>query len=512
MHTPVRQRLLLSAVSNWLAFAATMLVSFFMTPYMIRRLGDGPYGVWAFVESLLAYLTLFDLGIAACVVRFVAKFRRTGEADRLRGLLSTTWFLFWGLAAGVLVVGGAVVPWSVAGMESGGVPRGEAVAFGLLMLANLSATLPLSVFPAILDGLERYGSKSLVRLVVLAGRTAGFILVVENGGTLWEIGLVVTAANLAEHIACAVLCRRFLPAVRFRVRDVNRESFHEIRGYSLNAFLAMIGVRITAQSGPLIVAAVLGMGPVTAFAVVARLVDMAKSLLRQAITTLTPAVSSMDAAGKHAEIAAVFVKATRFVLYLILPVQVGLVIFGEVFLNLWLKNPAYGEQCYGPLVVLSLPLALAVAQSVAARILFGTGRLTAFARVCLLEAAANVVLSVVLCQAFGLIGLVWGIVIPNVAANVWTVWAARQQLQLSWGEYLRGGWLKPLLTVIVPVALWWPLAGNVNSWGTLFGIGLAGLAPYAAVIAGLEWVSRRPRGVKTPRPRGCVRGASSVQM
>ena len=90
MHTPIRKRLLLSAVSNWLAFAAVMLVTFFMTPYMIRRLGDGPYGVWAFVESLLAYLTLFDLGIAACVLRFVARFRQTGEADRLSGLLSTT--------------------------------------------------------------------------------------------------------------------------------------------------------------------------------------------------------------------------------------------------------------------------------------------------------------------------------------------------------------------------------------------------------------------------------------
>ena len=105
MAAPVKKRLLLSAISNWLAFAAVLLVGFFLTPYMIRRLGDGPYGVWAFVESLLAYLTLFDLGIAACVVRYVARFHQTGEADRLRGLLSTTWFLFSGLAVGAFSLG-----------------------------------------------------------------------------------------------------------------------------------------------------------------------------------------------------------------------------------------------------------------------------------------------------------------------------------------------------------------------------------------------------------------------
>src|SRR5947209_5488329 len=57
------RRLLLSALTNWLAFAATLLVSFFLTPYLVRCLGKESYGVWGFVESILAYFTLFDLGI-----------------------------------------------------------------------------------------------------------------------------------------------------------------------------------------------------------------------------------------------------------------------------------------------------------------------------------------------------------------------------------------------------------------------------------------------------------------
>ena len=36
--------LLLGAVTNWAAFAATMLVAFFLAPYLIRNLGDARYG------------------------------------------------------------------------------------------------------------------------------------------------------------------------------------------------------------------------------------------------------------------------------------------------------------------------------------------------------------------------------------------------------------------------------------------------------------------------------------
>ena len=86
---PAKRSLLLGAVTNWAAFAATMLVAFFLAPYLIRNLGDARYGVWCVVESILAYFTLFDLGIAACLVRFVAKFHAiaAGADARLWGLL-----------------------------------------------------------------------------------------------------------------------------------------------------------------------------------------------------------------------------------------------------------------------------------------------------------------------------------------------------------------------------------------------------------------------------------------
>src|SRR5689334_20518601 len=119
---PVARRLLVGAVTNWLAFAATLVVGFFLTPYVVRRLGDGPYGVWAFVESLIAYFTLFDLGIAACVVRFVARFHATGDRNDLNRLVSTCLALFVGLGAVVFAIGSGLLPVFVPSLEQAGIP------------------------------------------------------------------------------------------------------------------------------------------------------------------------------------------------------------------------------------------------------------------------------------------------------------------------------------------------------------------------------------------------------
>src|SRR5947208_720090 len=256
--SPAARRLLVGAVTNWLAFAATLLVGFFLTPYLVRRLGDGPYGVWAFVESVLAYFTLFDLGIAACVVRFVARFHATGT-----------------------------------------------------------------------------------------------VLILEHRPSLLALGVLITACNLVEHATLAGLAFRALPTMRFSRRLVDRATLKRVKGYSLDAFLAMVAGRACVQSGAVIVGAYLGAAPVTYLALAARLVEFAKALLRTATNTLTPAISSLEAAGDTAAIRRVFLRGTRWVLYLILPVHLGLVVFGRPFLAKWLGGPEYADKCYPALVVLS---------------------------------------------------------------------------------------------------------------------------------------------------------------
>ena len=60
----------------------------------MRGLGDQRYGVWSLVESILVYLTLFDFGLSASVVRYVARFEAIADPDRRNRVFSTSLALF----------------------------------------------------------------------------------------------------------------------------------------------------------------------------------------------------------------------------------------------------------------------------------------------------------------------------------------------------------------------------------------------------------------------------------
>src|SRR5712692_6252115 len=100
--TMTNRRIVTNAVANWIGFAVQLVVAFFLSPILVHGLGAPRYGVWSLVESVLAYLILFDLGVAASVVRYVARFEANGEQVRLNRVFSTTLGIFAG--AGLLVM------------------------------------------------------------------------------------------------------------------------------------------------------------------------------------------------------------------------------------------------------------------------------------------------------------------------------------------------------------------------------------------------------------------------
>lgn len=483
--------LLLGAVTNWLAFAATLSVSFvFLTPYLVRSLGDARYGVWCIVESILAYFTLFDLGIAACLVRFVARHHATGERAELNRIVSASLALFALAACGVLLVGGVVTPFVAPGLERKLGQPGDILPFMLLMLANLAVTLPLSTFPTILDGLQRFGAKSAVRLVCLALRVGGIVYVMETQPGLLPLAFVFTVTNLLEHAVMALLCFRFLPGLRISAHEVDRETLRAVKGYSVDAFLAMLAGRITVQTGAIVVGGFLPVASVAYYALASRLVDMAKNLLRAATTTLTPAVSQREAEGDLDGVRRVLLDGTRFVLYLVLPIHLGMLAFGRPFFARWV-GPPYADWCFPAMAVLSATLTIGVAQSVASRILYGMGKLKLFARLALVEAAVNLGLSLALVGPFGLVGVAVAVAVPNVLFCLFVIIYACRTLDVSARDYLFGSWLKPLGCACVPAVIWRLMEPVEPTWpGIAFGV-LVGLIPYACAVLRAEVLPRR---------------------
>jgi O-antigen/teichoic acid export membrane protein len=482
------------AAVNWLAFAATLAVAFALTPHLVRTFGPARYDVWCVAEAVLAYFTLLDLGIAPCLVRLVARHHARHDPQELNRTASTCLAVYLAAGAVALLVGVPVLLSLAPGLGTKAGGANDVTAFLLVMLANLAATLPLSVFPNLLDGLERFTAKGSVRIVFLALRTTGVLAVTWTGNSLLPVAIVSAASNLLEHAVLAALCFRFLPGLRFARRLVDRATIRTVIGSSTDAFLAMIAGRVTVQTGAIVVGLFLPAGQVTVFATGARLVEYTKTLLRTITATLTPGVAAMEARGDVDGIRRLYLTATRWVLYLAVPVNLGLWFFGRPFLARWV--PEVGTAGFVPLAVLAGTVTLGVGQSVASRVLYGLGRLRLFARLALAEAALNLILTLCLVRSWGVEGVAWAVAGPNVLFCLAVIGYTVRVLGVSVRSYVTA-WAPPFAAAVAPTLIWAGAPASAT-WGGIASGLLTGLVPWAVIVFGIEWRLIRPRPERRP--------------
>src|SRR5579872_4447746 len=76
--------------SSWFGLGVNVIVGFFLSPFILHRLGDDAFGLWVLIFSLTGYYGLFDLGIRSSLVRYVSKFQATNENDQLSRMVNTT--------------------------------------------------------------------------------------------------------------------------------------------------------------------------------------------------------------------------------------------------------------------------------------------------------------------------------------------------------------------------------------------------------------------------------------
>jgi O-antigen/teichoic acid export membrane protein len=482
-----KRNLVINAGANFLCFGSQLVVAFFVSPILIHGLGDRRYGAWSLVESVLAYLTLFDLGIAAAVVRYIARFEAHNDQKSLNKVFCTSLFIF--ALAGLCVLGiclALVCFWS----RPLGVPADIVDDVRLLLLllgANVAIGLPLGTFSAALDGLGRYPAKTLIRTFTLVIWMPLAVLAIRAGAGLTGLALVITFTRLVEHLGMVLATRRYLPFLRLSPRFVNMETFRMIRGYSLSAFAAMVAGRISFQTDAIVIGAFLLPEDITHFVIAARLVEYLKDSIRAITTTFTPAFSALDAHNDRLAITHMWLNATRYILYLVLPAQLGVILLGKPFLSLWL-GATYAEASYPTLVILALPIGLLLSQSVSARLLYGTGHLRWFAIATIAEAVGNLALSLFLVKRLGIEGVAWGTAVPNLFFSAAVAVYVLRSLNVSVGKYLLRSFLGPLMFLPLPAAAWF-YAGRVlpTSWVLLCIAVACALALYALVCGVAEF-------------------------
>lgn len=398
-------------------FLANAVVMFLLSPFILARLGQASYGIWAIVISLTGYFGFADLGIKPAAVYFVARHDARREPDEVNRFANTAFVVFAACGALVFLAALACAPWFTGWFHVGAEAAGEARAALLVTSASIALTLPLHAYSAVVVGKQRYALTSATDLVVLAAKTTAILLALSQGGGILALAWIAFGADVLEMGTKAWLAFRIEPALRFAPRLSDRTRAKGLFSFGGAAILVNLSQILVWKTDALVIGATMGVAAVTVFDVGSKIPFYARSLTGAASRVLAPAATRLDATGSTGEILGMLARSSRAMLFVSGAMIAYLLSVGAPFLAKW-QGEAYRGGAFDVLAVLAIGAIGPIAAQPFEHVLYGARRLLPLATLSILEGVLNLGVSLALVGPLGVVGVAIGTTVPGLLVRL----------------------------------------------------------------------------------------------
>lgn len=459
------EKILRNVFSNWASYFVTAAIGFVLSPIVVHSLGNTGYGLWTLVLSLTGYFGLLDLGIRSSVGRFVARYLALEDHRKVNSTVSAAMVMLG--AGGLLALIATVV--MVQFFFGYFKVEPQYIASGRLALLitglNMSALLPLGVFSAMLMALERFDVISGVTIVGELTRAALVVCSLRMGYGLVTLALISLLITASEYSAMMVFAKLLYRPLKLNFRLVDRFGLRELFGFSFYRFIWIVANQLIFYSDSIVIGVFLGAASITYYAIAGSLINYGRNIVSLVTDTMAPVAARMDAKEDREGLQRLMVTGTKVSLLVAMPLCLGFLFLGRHFITLWMGKDYASSAIY--LVVLTIPQFGSLSQYTSALILAGMAKHRALAYFALAEGVVNLILSIILVQKIGLVGVAWGTVIPDVICTTVVVpLYTLNILGLSVRRYIIDAYMRPVLCGAPVIVLGYALSRLIEtpSW------------------------------------------------
>ncbi|MDY5303153.1 MAG: oligosaccharide flippase family protein [Candidatus Cryptobacteroides sp.] len=407
---PVNQ-LKAGVVLNYVVIILNTVVGLLYTPYMLRMMGQSEYGLYSLVASVIAYLTVLDLGFGNAIVRYTAKFRAEKKTEEQYEMFGMFFLLY--LVIGIIAFGIGLGLYFNVGTLFGdtmtAVELDRARIMMLLLVANLAFTFPMSIWGSIIQAYEDFVFQKSLNIFRIILNTAVMICLLHFGYKAVAMVVVQTIFNVLTLVVNFIYCRRKLNIhIYFRFKHFHWGFLKEVAIYSFWIFLNAIMDRVYWSTGQFVLGAIVGTAAVAVFAIAIQLEGMYMQFSTAISSVFLPKVTAMVATNRsRKEISDLFIRTGRIQYIVLAYILSGFIIFGRQFIELW-AGAGYSD-AYIISLLFFIPLTVPLIQNLGITILQARNEMKFRSVLYIIIALVSLAMQIVLTRYFGGIGCAMGV-------------------------------------------------------------------------------------------------------
>jgi len=360
------------------------------------------------------YFSLLDLGLTSSIIRFVSKYLSQRDFGRVSRVIATSGVLY--LIVGSLAAIGLFI-FVEFFFHIFKIADPNLLAEGKTALQILAVYLAFNFYflpyGGSLVAFQRYDMHNLISIGEEIVRVGLMIWLLSAGYGLVALALVIVGTTIARNLIAFWWLRRAFPEIKFGWREADRETGRMLFGYSWISFAIVICWLVIFNTDSFLLGVLSGTAAAGVYHPGAQLFLHLRNLINGAATPLAPAVSHIESTSDLDRVRRLYFRGSAYIAFASFTISTLVILFAQPFVDLWLPE-AFAESA-SVMIVLACGSALFLPQIVGNSVLFGIEqhRYLLYSLIC--EAAAKIVLAIVLIPRSGLLGMALATIIPQIA-------------------------------------------------------------------------------------------------
>ncbi len=430
------------ATLSYISMGLGYVISIIYTPIMLRLLGQSEYGLYNLVASVVAYLGLLNFGFGSAYIRFYSRYKVNNDRVNI-AKLNGMFLIVFSVIGFIAVLAGMVLVFyteTIFGNELTLREISTAKILMAIMVINIAFSFPNIVFNSHITANEQFIFQKVLQMVRVVANPFLVLPVLFMG--YGSIGMVVvtTLLNISIEVTNALFCFRKLN-MEFSFKQFDFSLMKEMTIFSSFIFINMITDQINWNIDKFILGRFHGTVAVAVYGLAAQLNTYYMSLSTAVSHVFIPRVHKMVAStDNNKELTSLFTRVGRVQFILLSMVAMGLIFFGQPFINMWAGKNYNGS--YPIVLLLALPVTIPLIQNIGIEIQRAKNMHKFRSWVYFFIALANVVISIPLARSYGGVGAAIGTSVSLIIGNGFIMnwyYHARVGLDMKffWGQILK---------------------------------------------------------------------------
>ena len=345
-----KQRAYLNSITSILDNVVKQMMGFFVSPFIVKGLGDSLYGVYHILLDTTSYANMADIRTSQVLKWTIAQKRDVLNEDELRSEFTTGFLLTLALIPIVLLIGG-ILSWYAPILANVSEEYFTMVRVAsAIMVFSISFYKLMDLLESVLRGMN-LGFKGMgIRSILLIIGGGLKILAITSGFGLIGLAIVQIIVGIITGIVFYWLVKKHVPWFGFGSTSKEKVlSYGKLSGWFMATMLANM---LLYHSEKVILGFIAGPELVTVYVLTLFTSTAMKSMVDSVISGVVPGIGNFFGKGEFEKI-----KASRKTIFLLIwwatfSLGISILVLNNSFLSLWIGPGKYAGDIENLLIIL----------------------------------------------------------------------------------------------------------------------------------------------------------------